>query len=281
MRTESSIAALRRELAVLRSRGQRIGFVPTMGFLHQGHLSLVERARAHSDLVVMSIFVNPLQFGPKEDLATYPRDFERDSRLAQEQGVDVLFVPTDGEMYPSTRPQVTLTAPELTDRLCGHFRPGHFEGVLTVVAKLFNIVQPDVAVFGQKDYQQSMLIRRMVRDLDMPIDIQVAPIVREPDGLALSSRNVYLDADSRRAALTLNRALRAAADTFRNGEQTVAALLAAAYAVLQPETAVRVQYLEIVNPDTLAPVESASAGDVAAVAAFVGRTRLIDNAILS
>jgi pantoate--beta-alanine ligase len=281
MRTESSIAVLRRELALLRSRGQRIGFVPTMGFLHQGHLSLVERARAHSDLVVMSIFVNPLQFGPKEDLATYPRDFERDSRLAEEQGVDLLFVPTDGEMYPSTRPQITLVAPELTDRLCGHFRPGHFEGVLTVVAKLFNIVQPDVAVFGQKDYQQSMLIRRMVRDLDMPIDIQVAPIVREPDGLALSSRNVYLDADSRRAALTLNRALGAAADTFRNGERTVAALLAAAYAVLEPETAVRVQYLEIVNPDNLAPVESASAGDVAAIAAFVGRTRLIDNAILS
>lgn len=281
MQTETSIAGLRRDLAPRRSRGQRIGLVPTMGFLHRGHLSLVQRARAHADFVVMSIFVNPLQFGPTEDLAKYPRDVARDSRLAEEQGVDLLFLPTEGEIYPSAAPATRVVAPELTDRLCGRFRPGHFEGVLTVVAKLFNIVQPDVAVFGQKDFQQSLLIRRMVRDLDFPIEIEVSPIVREPDGLAMSSRNVYLDADQRRAASKLSRALGKAQQVFAQGERTTAALLGAAMNTLQGESLVRVQYLEIVHPDSLQSVEPAEPGHVIAIAAHVGSTRLIDNLVLT
>jgi pantoate--beta-alanine ligase len=229
----------------------------------------------------MSIFVNPLQFAPNEDLAKYPRDAMRDAGLAEAQGVDLLFLPSDGEMYPSTVPATRVIAPELTNRLCGQFRPGHFEGVLTVVAKLFNIVQPDVAVFGQKDFQQSLLIRRMVRELDFPIEIEVSPIVRESDGLAMSSRNVYLDPDQRLAATSLNRALQAAQQVFASGEHSAAALLAAAMNVLQSEASVRVQYLEVVEPDSLRGVEEAQAGHVVAIAAFVGATRLIDNVVLT
>jgi pantoate--beta-alanine ligase len=280
MRTEPTIRGLRAELDARRARGERIALVPTMGYLHEGHLSLIDRARQNADTVVMSIFVNPLQFGPKEDLATYPRDLTHDSQLAEQRGVDLLFTPSERDMYPDERPLIRVVAPELGNHLCGRYRPGHFEGVLTVVAKLFNIVRPDVALFGQKDYQQFVLIRRMARDLDMNVEVMSTPITREPDGLALSSRNVYLASDERRAAASLYRALQAAAAVYANGERSVAALLAAALETLDSEPAVRVQYLEIVDPERLEPVDVALAGHVVAIAAFVGKTRLIDNLIL-
>jgi pantoate--beta-alanine ligase len=274
-------ATLREQMARWRREGKRCALVPTMGFLHEGHLTLVDHARRHADIVVLSIFVNPLQFGPQEDLATYPRDLERDEQLARARGVDLIFAPSQAEVYPHERPDVSLIAPGLTDRLCGRFRPGHFEGVLTVVAKLFNLVQPDVAVFGQKDFQQSVLIRRMTADLDFPIRIEVAPIVREHDGLAMSSRNVYLSPEQRRQASALSRGLQAGQAAFAAGQRNAEQIRGAAQAVLDRETDMRVQYLELVTPDRLAAVTVASTGDVLAVAAFVGRTRLIDNVILA
>ena len=276
-----TVATLREQMAHWRREGKRSALVPTMGFLHEGHLTLVDHARQHADVVVLSIFVNPLQFGPQEDLATYPRDLERDGQLARARGVDLVFAPSNAEIYPQERPAVSLVAPGLTDRLCGRFRPGHFEGVLTVVAKLFNLVQPDVAVFGQKDFQQSVLIRRMTADLDFPIRIEVAPIMREPDGLAMSSRNVYLSPEQRAQASALSRGLQAGQAAFAAGQRSAEQIRGAAQAVLDREPDVSVQYLELVTPDRLADVTAASAGDVLAVAAFVGRTRLIDNVILT
>ena len=276
-----TIKDLRRQIASRKASGQRIALVPTMGFLHEGHLSLVDHAHKHAQCVVMSVFVNPLQFGPSEDLATYPRDLERDASLAQSRGTDILFAPSAEEMYPQQRPAITMVAPTLSDRLCGKYRPGHFEGVLTVVAKLFNIVLPDVSVFGQKDFQQSVLIRRMVRDLDFPIDIAIAPIVRETDGLAMSSRNVYLSPDERRAAATLNRALREGQSAFAAGQRNPTLILDRVNAVIGGEPAVGLQYLELVDPNDLQRPGSAEPGHVLAIAAFVGRTRLIDNVILS
>ena len=277
----NTIADVREQIASRRASGQRIALVPTMGFLHEGHLSLVDHARKHAQCVVMSVFVNPLQFGPSEDLATYPRDLERDAALAQSRGTDILFVPAAEEMYPQQRPAITMVAPTLSDRLCGKHRPGHFEGVLTVVAKLFNIMQPDVSVFGQKDFQQSVVIRRMVRDFDFPIEIAVAPIVREADGLAMSSRNVYLSPDERRAAATLNRALREGQSAFAAGQRNPTLILDRVNAVIGGEPAVGLQYLELVEPDNLQRPGMAEPGHVLAIAAFVGRTRLIDNVILS
>jgi pantoate--beta-alanine ligase len=279
VRTETTIAGLRAHLKSVRSRAQTVALVPTMGYLHEGHLTLVDRASKRADHVVVSLFVNPLQFGPAEDLATYPRDLSRDSTLTEARGAHTLFAPSVKEMYPKM-PEIVITAPALSDRLCGHFRPGHFSGVLTVVAKLFNIVQPDIAVFGQKDFQQSVLIRRMVSDLNLTVEIDVAPIVREPDGLALSSRNIYLSAEQRTAAVALSSALRWSAAQFAQGERSAAALLTAARSLLDGETGVTVQYLELVAPDTLDSVETAKPGDVLAVAAFVGKTRLIDNVVL-
>jgi pantoate--beta-alanine ligase len=253
-----------------------------MGYLHEGHLSLVDRARSGSATVVMSIYVNPLQFGAGEDFERYPRDLERDARLAEGRGVDLLFAPTDTEIYPDfpRRPAVTIVASALADRLCGRSRPGHFEGVLTVVATLFHIVQPDIAVFGQKDFQQSVLIRRMVRDLSWPLEIDVAPIVREPDGIAMSSRNAYLDADARRNGRALSRALAATIRGFRAGERDVRVLRASALDVLRATPGVETEYVEVVHPHTLDPVERASREHVCALAARVGAARLIDNAIL-
>jgi pantoate--beta-alanine ligase len=276
-----SIAELRQLLSRARAHRERIGFVPTMGYLHEGHLTLVDRARTAADVVVMSIFVNPLQFGPGEDLDRYPRDMERDTALAEQRGVSVLFSPDGPEMYPAGAQSTRITAPDLERVLCGRFRPGHFEGVLTVVAKLFNIVEPDVAVFGQKDLQQAVLVRRLVRDLDFDVHIDVAPIVREADGLALSSRNSYLSADGRRSALALRRSLDAAQDAFARGETTPARVIAAARAVLDAAPGVReVQYVDLVDAHTLESPATARAGDAIAIAAFVGRTRLIDNHLL-
>jgi pantoate--beta-alanine ligase len=278
--TVTTRAELRREIDLTRNEDLRIGFVPTLGYLHEGHLSLVDRALAVADRVVVSVFVNPLQFGPGEDLANYPRDLERDVQLAGGRGVDLLFAPDTVEMFPSD-PAVFVDAPGLSDRMCGEFRPGHFRGVLTIVARLFHLVRPDVAVFGQKDYQQLTLIRRMVRDLDIPVEIVAGPIVREADGLALSSRNVLLDAAERSQAVLLHAALMAAQAAFATGTRTAGDLIGVARATIARGSRIREQYVELVAPETLDPVTRARGGDVLAIAAHVGRTRLIDNHVLT
>ena len=260
--------------------GKRLGFVPTMGALHEGHLSLVRAARATCDVVAASIFVNPTQFGPNEDLAKYPRSFERDRELLENEGVDLLFAPSVEEMYPAGA--VTwVTVEELSGKLDGRSRPGHFRGVTTVVSKLFHVIEPDVAFFGQKDAAQVAIIRRMVRDLNLPVEIAVCPIVREPDGLAMSSRNAYLDPQQRKQALVLHRSLLQAKKLVDEGERRAAKLIAVAREEFSREPAVRLDYFEIVDAGSLDPVEELSRGALAAVAAYVGPTRLIDNLSLA
>ncbi len=262
-----------------RAAGRRIGFVPTMGFLHEGHLRLVDEARRRADVVVMSIFVNPLQFAPTEDLARYPRDLPRDRALAAARGVDFLFVPDAAVMYPPG--SATRVVPgEAASRWEGVVRPGHFTGVLTVVAKLFNLVGPDVACFGRKDIQQAALIRAMVRDLDWPIEVVVVPTVREADGLALSSRNVYLTSDERGQALGLSRALAAADAAWRAGERNASGLEAVVRDALRMYPGVTADYIAVCEPIRMAPAASAAAGTIVALAARVGSTRLIDNIVL-
>lgn len=259
-----------------RARGERIAFVPTMGYLHAGHVALLEEGRRRGDRLVLSIFVNPTQFAPTEDLARYPRDLEGDLARAAGAGTDVAFVPGDGEMYPRGY-QTFVQVRELEKGLCGAHRPGHFVGVATVVCKLFNIVRPHVAIFGEKDYQQLAVIRRMVADLDMPIEIVGLPTVREPDGLAMSSRNKYLSPEERQRALALSRGLRAARELFEGGERDPVKLVSVAQAEIAP-AATRVDYVELRDAATLAPIaERVEAPAVMAVAAFVGTTRLIDN----
>ena len=275
----SSIADLRPWVRDERAAGRRIALVPTMGFLHEGHLRLVDEARRHADRVIMSIFVNPLQFGPAEDLERYPRDLPRDRALAAARGTDALFVPTVAVMYPPGS-EIRVVPGATADRWEGAARPGHFAGVLTVVAKLFHLVEPDVACFGRKDIQQATLVRQMVRDLDWRLEIVVVPTVREPDGLALSSRNAYLDADHRKRAVVLSAALRAAHQAFQSGERSAAVLLDTVRRVLSTEPTVEVEYVAIVEPATLGPVETVAADTVVALAARLGRTRLIDNIIL-
>ncbi|HEX9280492.1 MAG TPA: pantoate--beta-alanine ligase [Gemmatimonadales bacterium] len=259
------------------ARGRRVGFVPTMGFLHEGHLRLVDRAKELADGVVMSIFVNPLQFGPTEDLARYPRDLARDRSLAAARGVDTLFVPDTSAMYPG-EPVARVAPGPVGDVLEGKIRPGHFSGVLTVVAKLFHLVEPDAAVFGRKDFQQATLVRLMVRELDFPIEIDVAPTVRELDGLALSSRNSYLSPDERRSALALSRALRAVEQAWRGGQAEAAALQKKGMETLAAP-GVQPEYLALVD-EALAPVERVTAKTIVLVAARIGTTRLIDNVVL-
>ena len=277
MQTESTKRGLRHALDAARAQGKRVAFVPTMGFLHEGHLTLIDHAKRHGDVVVMSIFVNPLQFGPKEDLATYPRDFERDAASAAARGVDYLFAPSAEEMYGDGRPAVTVVATEMSRKLEGQFRPGHFEGVLTVVAKLFNIVEPDVAVFGAKDFQQCVLVRRMCIDLDVPCDVVTVPTIREADGLSMSSRNVYLSPDDRKSVVLLSGALRAAQERYAQGERAPHALVKEARAILATDANVNVQYVELVDPHTLETPDTARDDSVMSLAAIVGRTRLIDN----
>ena len=260
----------------LRHSVKRLGFVPTMGALHQGHLSLVRAAREATDVVAASIFVNPTQFGPNEDLAKYPRCFERDCELLETEGVDLLFAPSVEEMYPS-RAVTWVTVEELSNKLDGRSRPGHFRGVTTVVSKLFHIAEPDIAFFGQKDAAQAAIIRRMVRDLNLPIEIVVCPIVREPDGLAMSSRNAYLHPEQRKSALVLHRSLTRVQELIDRGEVSADVLAAQGRNEFAAEPSVRLDYFEIVNPDTLDPIEDISNGALIAVAAYVGSTRLIDN----
>ena len=270
---------MRAESRAIRGAGKRLGFVPTMGALHEGHLSLVRAARSSSDLVAASIFVNPTQFGANEDLAKYPRSFERDRELLQGERVELLFAPSVEEMYPAGA--VTwVTVEGLSDKLDGRSRPGHFRGVTTVVAKLFHVVQPDAAFFGQKDAAQVAIIRRMVRDLNLPVEIVVCPIVRAADGLAMSSRNAYLDPDERKRALVLQRSLLRTEHLAETGERNAARLVAAGREEIDKESCVRLDYFEIVNPDTLDPLEDISGGGLVAVAAVVGGTRLIDNILL-
>jgi len=279
MKSCKTIGEMRAASRAARHSGKRLGFVPTMGALHQGHISLVRAARARCDVVAVSIFVNPLQFGPNEDLAKYPRTFERDLELLEKEAVDILFAPTPEEMYPA-RVVTYVTVEGLSEKLCGKSRLGHFRGVTTVVAKLFHIVEPDLAFFGQKDAAQAAIIRRMVRDLNLPVEIEVCPIVREPDGLAMSSRNAYLSPQERKSALVLHRALTQVKSRFDQGERNAAALIEAGGQVLALEPAVRVDYFEIVDSATLDPLPELTSSALVAIAAFVGNTRLIDNILL-
>ena len=277
MRELSSLTEMRSWSRAERSRRHTIGFVPTMGYLHEGHLRLVDRARELADRVVVSIFVNPLQFGPTEDLARYPRDLPRDRQLAEARGAECLFVPDAASMYPG-EPLVRVLPGAVADTLEGAARPGHFTGVLTVVAKLFHIVEPDVAVFGRKDFQQAVLVKRLVQDLDFPLAIDVAPTVRELDGLALSSRNTYLSPDERRSAVALSRALRTLEQTWRGGEADPARVQRAGLETMRIPN-VTAEYCALVD-ENLQPVSRVTAHTVAVVAARVGKTRLLDNVVL-
>jgi pantoate--beta-alanine ligase len=279
MRIVRDIRAMQAASRAARIQGLTIGFVPTMGALHDGHLSLVRRARAQANLVVVSIFVNPLQFGPAEDFHRYPRTLEADCARLEAEDVELVFAPSHEQMYPPGAATV-VHVEGLSDKLDGRSRPGHFRGVATVVAKLFHIVRPDYAVFGQKDAAQVAVLRRMVRDLDMEVELIVAPIVREADGLALSSRNAYLTAEQRRQALVLHRALLQVEALAGSGERRAETLRAAALSTLASEPAARLDYFEIVDPNTLDPVEDLAQGALAAVAASFGATRLIDNLLL-
>ncbi len=281
MRLIKTIKAMREFSLKARQEGRTIGFVPTMGYLHEGHLSLIAAAKKECDTVVVSVFVNPTQFGEGEDLDNYPRDIERDMRLAGEEGTDAIFIPSVEEMYPAgdlTRVEADKT---LTGILCGRTRPGHFDGVVTVVAKLFDIVQPDRAYFGQKDAQQTVVIKQMVRDLDLPVEIRVMPIVRESDGLAMSSRNVNLDPDQRLQALALYRALEKAKGLVAGGERSVANIKEEMLSLLSEGKDISIDYIEGVDADTLRPVNEVQDNMLLAVAAFVGGTRLIDSAIIN
>jgi pantoate--beta-alanine ligase len=277
VREITSLTEMRDWSRAERAHGTRIGFVPTMGFLHEGHLQLVDRARALAGRVVLSVFVNPLQFAPTEDLARYPRDLPRDRALAAGRGVDCLFVPDGPAMYP-VEPRVRLDPGLMAQSLEGAARPHHFAGVLTVVTKLFHVVEPDVAVFGRKDFQQATLVRRLVDDLDFPLTIEIAPTVRELDGLALSSRNSYLNPDQRRSALGLSRALREVERTWRSGDADPAALQRKGLGVLAAN-GVEPEYFALVDEE-LQPVERATQRSIAVVAGRVGSTRLIDNVVL-
>jgi pantoate--beta-alanine ligase len=279
MKVVARIADVREAIRAARAAGQRVGFVPTMGFLHQGHLTLAAEAKRRAECTVMSIFVNPLQFGPSEDFTRYPRDPDRDLAQAQDAGVDIVFMPDTGEMY-AKGPSAVVSPRAAAERWEGAVRPGHFEGVLTVVAKLFNIVQPDVAVFGQKDIQQATLVQGMIRSLDFPVELIVVPTVREPDGLAMSSRNAYLDADDRVQALALSGALRAVEMAWRRGERDATALESVGRDMLSDFPGVVADYFALVAPETFDPVTVAEPGTIVVVAARVGRTRLIDNLIL-
>ena len=280
MRIVKSVAEMRSACRDLRAGGSTVGFVPTMGALHEGHLSLVRQARVECDAAVASIFVNPLQFGPGEDFWQYPRTFKRDCARLEAEGVAILFAPEAEEMYPEGA-VTTVTVAGVGDRLEGASRPGHFTGVATVVAKLFHIVGRCKAYFGQKDAAQVAVLRRMVRDLNFDVELVSCPIVRDKEGLALSSRNQYLSTEERARALVLNRVLRLIEERIKQGERESAALIDGARRVADLAAGVKLDYLAIVDAESLLPVETASAGTLVAIAAWVGKTRLIDNFLVS
>jgi len=279
MRIIEKVSEMQQQSDAWRREGKRIAFVPTMGYLHQGHLDLLRAARRFGDLTLMSIFVNPSQFGPGEDYQSYPRDLDRDIRLATEVGTDVAFVPLPEEVYPEGY-QTHVEVTEVTRNLCGRSRPVFLRGVATVVTKLFHIVKPHAAVFGEKDFQQLVAIRRMVRDLNMDVDIVGHPIVRESDGLAMSSRNVYLNAEQRRIALRLNQSLQRARVLVDAGERRAEALLATVKDFLTGDDGVRIDYVQLCHPETLEDVSLINGPTLLALAAWVGPARLIDNCVL-
>jgi len=280
MRIIESIPEMQQASEGWRGEGRKIALVPTMGYLHEGHLELMRAVRPHSDVLVISIFVNPAQFGPGEDFERYPRDLERDIRLATETGVDIAFIPQVKEMYPGGY-QTFVNVTEVTGPLCGRSRPAFFRGVATVVAKLFNIVKPHASVFGEKDFQQLVTIRRMVQDLNMDIEIIGHPIVREADGVAMSSRNAYLTPEQRRKAVRLNRSLREAQTLVQGGEKTGGAILKKVREVLAEGDDVRIDYAQLCNPGTLQEVTRITGPTLLALAVHVGVARLIDNSVLN
>ncbi len=261
-------------------QGKKIGLVPTMGYLHEGHLSLVRQARNHCDIVVVSIFVNPIQFGAGEDFEVYPRDFERDAGLLEEEKVDAIFAPSNEEMYSSDSSTFVELAGEITGKLCGASRPGHFRGVTTVCAKLFNICLPDIAFFGQKDAQQVMVLEKMVRELNFPLEIIRVPIVREADGLAMSSRNVYLNTEARKQALILNQALSEAEEAVKNGERDTARLKNRLREIIASSPLAEIDYAEIYDAYDLADIDQVDRKIIMALAVKFGKTRLIDNRLV-
>jgi len=279
MKVVKSVSRMKAAVRSLKAGRLTIGFVPTMGYLHGGHLSLVRKCRKSADVTVVSIFVNPLQFGPQEDLRRYPRNFARDAGLLRREGVDFLFCPGDRDMYPEGY-RTTVEVGGLQDGLCGRSRPGHFKGVATVVLKLINIVEPDVAFFGQKDAQQAVILQKMAGDLNLNVKIRILPTVREPDGLAMSSRNVYLSEEERRAALVLSRSLAEARRMCKSGERRAGVILARLREMIAAEPLAMVDYIEIVDRRDLSPVDLIGGDVLAALAVFFGRTRLIDNTIL-
>jgi pantoate--beta-alanine ligase len=279
MNVITTINDMQKTARSLRQQGKSIAFVPTMGFLHEGHASLLREGRSRADILVLSIFVNPIQFGQNEDLDRYPRDLERDLAVAADCGVDIVFTPSAGEMYPAGF-QTSITVSKVSKPLCGESRPGHFDGVATVVTKLFNIVMPDQALFGRKDYQQLAVIRRMVVDLSLPVTIVGMPIIRESDGLAMSSRNAYLKPEERRSALALSRSIAAVRDAYAAGERSTQALSTLAREVISREPLLRIDYLEFRNEATLQPITEAAGDTLFALAVNVGTTRLIDNTVL-
>ena len=280
MRVITTLDEMRGYSREARTDGKIVGFVPTMGYLHDGHLSLIAAAREECDVVVVSIFVNPGQFSPDEDFDAYPRDMERDKKLAEGAGADIIFAPSAEDIYTDSFVTNVEITGVLTESLCGRSRPGHFKGVTTVVAKLFNIVEPDISYFGQKDAQQTVVIKKMVEDLNMPVSIRVMPVVREKDGLAMSSRNSYLSPEERHQALGLVRSLERAKEMTLEGEFSLDRIREEMTMVIEKGKDVNLDYIEIVDAQTLEPVESVKGGMLIAVAAFVGGTRLIDNVVI-
>jgi len=285
MKITEYITTLRENIDQARQQGKTVILIPTMGFLHYGHLSMAEDARSQDEdrekiYIIMSIFVNPIQFGPNEDYEKYPRNLVRDSRLAQEAGVDMLFVPSVEEMYPDGQSLTTVNVAKITDGLCGAHRPGHFQGVATVVAKLFNIVLPDAAYFGQKDYQQVVVIRQMVKDLNIPVKLIVYPTVREADGLAMSSRNSYLNQEQRKQAPVLYQALQEGADLIGKGEKSPEVIKEQIIQRIRNNSDGKIEYVEIRKADNLSPIEKINCQVVIALAVYFGSTRLIDNIIV-
>ncbi|MHB9094129.1 MAG: pantoate--beta-alanine ligase [Eubacteriales bacterium] len=279
MRVISTIKEMKSAVREVRGQGKSVGFVPTMGYLHNGHLTLMQEAKSKTDFVVVSIFVNPLQFGVGEDYEDYPRDLSRDSSLAESAGVDIIFAPTVREMYPKGY-ATFVEVEKLTGVLCGKSRPGHFKGVTTVVTKLFNIVEPDIALFGQKDAQQSIVLKKMVEDLNMNLKIEIVPIVREKDGLAMSSRNSYLNSEERRAALALSQSLEMARELIASGERNNLVLVDEIRKFISREPLARIDYVEILSVPDLEKTEFLQGSNLIALAVFIGNTRLIDNMVL-
>jgi len=274
-----TIQEMQKRADVIRLQDKIIGFVPTMGYLHEGHLSLIRMAREKADVLVVSIFVNPTQFGPNEDLDQYPRDFNRDQKLAQEAGADIIFYPSEKEIYPDN--YLTYVHVESISKiLCGESRPTHFRGVTTVCSILFHAVKPHFAVFGQKDFQQAVIIKKMVRDLHFDLKIYLAPIVREPDGLAMSSRNTYLSAQEREDALSLHQSLVMVEEMIQKGERETSTLISEIQKLIDKKRSTRIDYIQIVDPNTLQPLDKIQNQSVIALAVFVGKTRLIDNVII-